>query len=215
MSDLGSTPEVEEAPVDDGVRLTPAVSPLTRLHGLFFVVLGALGLYAAFALALDKYKILEDPTFVPGCDLNPVLSCGSVMMTEQGSAFGFPNPLIGLVAFAVVVTIGVLLAGGVALPRWTIGGLAVGSLLGVVFVHWLAFQSMFRIGALCPWCLVVWAVTLAIFVWSALLAARTVPALRRPAQAVWSVRYAVLVLWYLGFFVTALVQFWYYWRTLI
>ena len=196
-------------------HVVPESSPLTRLHGWFFVVLGGAGLYGAFALALDKYKILEDPTFVPGCDLNPVLSCGTVMMTEQGSVFGFPNPLIGVMAFAVVVTIGVLVAGGVALPRWTVVGLAVGSLAGVVFVHWLAFQSMFRIGALCPWCMVVWTVTLAIFVWSALLAARMVPTLRRPAETLWSVRYAVLVLWYLGFFVTALVQFWYYWRTLL
>ncbi|MGA8846146.1 MAG: vitamin K epoxide reductase family protein [Nocardioides sp.] len=194
--------------------LTPP-TPLNRLHGLLLVVLGGAGLYGAFALAVDKYKILEDPTFSPSCDLNPVLSCGTVMVTEQGSVFGFPNPLIGLMAFAVVLTLGVLVAGGVALPRWALAGLAGGSLLGVVFVHWLAFQSLYRIGALCPWCLVVWTVTLAIFVWSALLAARSVPALARVAGAVWSVRYLVLTFWYLGFVTAALVRFWDYWRTLL
>ena len=199
----------------DGVEHPAEVaSPLTRIHGWLFVVLGGLGLYAAFSLAVDKYRILEDPEFVPGCDLNPVLSCGSVMSTDQGSVFGFPNPVIGLMAFAVVVTIGVLVASGVELPRLVLVGLAGGALLGVVFVHWLAFQSMFRIGALCPWCLVVWSVTLPLFVWSALLAARSFPAVAGPANAVWSVRYLVLTLWYLVFVVAALVQFWDYWRTL-
>jgi uncharacterized membrane protein len=190
-------------------------SPLTRLHGVLLVVLGGAGLAAAFSLAVDKYRILENPDFSPSCDLSPILSCGSVMVTDQGSAFGFPNPVIGLMAFAVVVTLGVLVASGTALPRWVLGGLAGGSLLGVVFVHWLAFQSMYRIGALCPWCLVVWTVTLAIFVWTALLFLRAVPALSGAGEALWSVRYLVLTFWYLGFVVAALVQFWDYWRTLL
>jgi hypothetical protein len=33
----------------------------------------------------------------------------------------------------------------------------------VVFVHWLIFQSAFVIGALCPYCMVVWAVTIPTF----------------------------------------------------
>ncbi|GMA31088.1 hypothetical protein GCM10025875_10800 [Litorihabitans aurantiacus] len=31
----------------------------------------------------------------------------------------------------------------------------VGYLLGLVFAYWLFFQSMFVIGALCPWCLTI------------------------------------------------------------
>ena len=215
----GAAPDAPapDAPSTPVAPSTPAATPtpLTRVHGLLLVVLGGAGLYGAFALAVDKYKILEDPTFSPGCDLNPVLSCGTVMVTDQGSVFGFPNPLIGLMAFALVVTLGVLVAGGVALPRWVLAGLAAGSLLGVVFVHWLAFQSMYRIGALCPWCLVVWAVTLPNFLWTALLAARSVPALSRVAGALWSVRYLVLAFWYLAFVTAGLIRFWDYWRTLL
>ncbi len=43
-------------------------------------------------------------------------------------------------------------------------GLAAGTLLGTVFVHWLIFQSLYRIGALCPYCMVVWAVTIPLLV---------------------------------------------------
>ncbi|WP_262347409.1 vitamin K epoxide reductase family protein [Nocardioides dongxiaopingii] len=187
-----------------------------RSFGIMLVVLGAAGLAAAFALAVDKYRILADPSYVPSCNLSPVLSCGSVMTTDQAEAFGFPNPLLGLVAFGVVVTLGVLIAAGVRLPGWVLGGLAVGGFLGAVFVHWLAFQSMYRIDALCPWCLVVWTVTLPIALWSVLLAARTgTPGLRRRARVAWSARFLVLTAWYLVFVVAALVRFWDYWRTLL
>ena len=33
-----------------------------------------------------------------------------------------------------------------------------------VFMHWLIFQSLYRIGALCPYCMVVWAVTIPLLV---------------------------------------------------
>ena len=186
-----------------------------RTFGAFLIVLGLPGLAASFTLAVDKYRILEDPSFQPSCNFNPVLSCGSVMVKEQASAFGFPNPLLGVMAFSVVIALGVLITARVPMPRWVLGGLAVGSALGVVFVHWLAFQSLYRIGALCPWCMVVWTVTLPIFLWSLLLYARQVPAVRRVAQAVWSVRFLVVLFWYLAFVVAILVQFWDYWSTLL
>lgn len=211
--DLDDVDDVDDLDLDD---LEPEpLDDQPRSYGPMLTVLGAVGLAAAFALAVDKYKILADPEFVPSCNLNPVLSCGSVMKTDQAAVLGFPNPLIGVVAFSVVVTLGVLLSARVTVPRWVLAGLAGGGLLGVVFVHWLAFQSIYRIGALCPWCMVVWTVTLPIALWSVLLAARTVPALRRPAVAVWSVRFLVLLAWYLVFVVAALVQFWDYWRTLL
>ena len=59
---------------------------------------------------------------------------------------------------------GVLAVAKVELPRWYWGGLAIGSLLGAAFVHWLIFQSLYRIGALCPYCMVVWTVTIPLLV---------------------------------------------------
>ena len=81
-------------------------------------------------------------------------------------------------------------------------------------MHWLAFQSLYRIGALCPWCLVVWAVTIPIAVWSVLTAWRTVRP-SRWADRIWSVRYLLVLGWYLTVVVLALVRFWSYWRTLL
>ena len=107
--------------------------------------------------------MLSDPTFVPNCDINPVLSCGSVISTEQASLFGFPNPVLGVIGFTVVIMFGALLFAGVELPRSMWLGLNFGALAGMIFVIWLVSQSLYVIGALCPWCMVVWAITIPIF----------------------------------------------------
>src|SRR3546814_12490875 len=91
------------------------------------------------------------------------MSCGSVMSTAQAELFGFPNPLLGIVGFTVVVVTGAVLLGGARLPRWYWLGLQVGVTFGMGFVAWLIFQSVYRIGALCPYCMVVWAVMPLIF----------------------------------------------------
>jgi len=189
---------------------------LTRPFGVGLTLGGALGLLAAFTLAVDKYRILEDPSYQPGCNLNPVLSCGSVMTTDQASVLGFPNPLLGVVAFTVVLTLGVLVTARVPLPHWVLGGLALGAVAGAAFVHWLAFQSLYRIGALCPWCLVVWAVTIPIAVWTVLAFARSGDREEsRLVEALWGWRYLIVLSWYLVIVVAALERFWSYWQTLL
>lgn len=184
-----------------------------RSQGLGLLLLGGAGLVASFALTVDKFKIVADPSFSPGCDLNPVLSCGSVMVTDQAAIFGFPNPLMGLMAFAAVVTLGAVQLSGTRLTPVVHAGLAVGAVAGLGFVHWLAFQSLYRIGALCPWCLVVWAVTVPIAVWSVLGAWRAGGS--RMAALIWTLRWSIVAAWYLLVVVLALVRFWSYWRTLL
>ncbi|AXK87523.1 vitamin K epoxide reductase family protein [Nocardia farcinica] len=122
------------------------------------LVCGLAGWIASVTLTVERYKLFLDPDYRPSCSLNPVLSCGSVMVTDQAAVFGFPNPLMGIAGFSVVVTLAVLAVAGVALPRWIWGGLWLGAVLGTVFVCWLIFQSLYRINALCPYCMVVWAV---------------------------------------------------------
>lgn len=155
---------LHEAQGRQGKPGTVAVRP-PRAGALVMLVCAALGLLAAFELTVEKFRVLADESYVPACDVNPVLSCGSVIVTEQASAFGFPNPILGLVGFTVVVTLAVLLLSGVVLPRWVWLGWNAGALAGFAFVHWLIIQSLYSIGALCPWCLVVWVVTAPIAVW--------------------------------------------------
>ncbi|MFE1956476.1 vitamin K epoxide reductase family protein [Streptomyces sp. NPDC059479] len=134
-----------------------------RAFALLLVITGAAGLLAAWVITLDKFKLLEDPNFTPGCSLNPVVSCGNVMKSEQASVFGFPNPMLGLVTYAVVIAIGVGLLAGARYRRWFWLGLNAGTLFGVGFCTWLQYQSLYNINALCLWCCLAWVATITMF----------------------------------------------------
>ncbi|MBB4853586.1 putative membrane protein [Mycobacteroides chelonae] len=187
---------------------------LRRSTAWYVLAAGVAGLAAALALTIEKIEILIDPTYVPSCSLNPIISCGSVMTTAQASAFGFPNSLIGILAFTVVLVTGVLSVAKVELPRWYWSALAVGSLLGVLFVHWLIFQSLYRIGALCPYCMVVWSVTIPLFVVSASIALRPLGS-RRWTRILYQWRWSLVAFWFAGVILAIVERFWDYWITIV
>ena len=191
-----------------------------RTLAWLLVVGGAIGLAAAAVLLVEKIALLEDPTYVPSCSINPILSCGSVMQTSQAEAFGFPNPIIGVAGFAVVVTVGVAILAGARLERWFWLGLQAGVIFGVGFVHWLIFQSLYRIDALCPYCMVVWSVTIPIFWYVTLHNLRRgflrAPQSWRHAVSVLSRNHTVvLTVWYLAIAFLVAQRFWDYWSTLL
>jgi len=188
MASATQPSDVQSDPLDEW--RAGKVRRLDRTTSWILIVGGILGLIAAFELTVEKVRVLADPTYVPACDLNPVLSCGSVIITPQAEVFGFPNPVLGLTGFAVVITLGVLLAGGVAMPRWVWLGLNAGALLGFGFVQWLVWQSLYSIGSLCPWCMVVWTVTAPIFVW---VTSANLLSGRLPTPASWSSAVSALV----------------------
>jgi hypothetical protein len=108
----------------------------------------------------------------------------------------------------------VLAVAKVRLPRWYWIGLAIGSALGVVFIHWLIFQSLYRIGALCPYCMAVWAVTIPLFVVAASIAGRGAAA-DGPARLLYQWRWSLVALWFTSLVLMILVRFWNYWSTLL
>lgn len=188
--------------------------PVRTVSAVWVLIAGVVGLAAAITLTIEKIEILINSDYVPSCSINPVLSCGSVMVTPQASAFGFPNPLIGIASFSVVVVTGVLAVAHVRLPRWYWAGLAAGTLLGAAFVHWLIFQSLYRIGALCPYCMVVWAVTIPLLVVVASIALRPLGS-NAVARVLYSWRWSLVALWFTCVILLILVRFWNYWSTLI
>jgi len=130
---------------------------------LLLVITGAAGLLASWIITLDKFELLKDPNFQPGCSINPVVACGSIMKSEQAEVFGFPNPMLGLVTYAIVVGVGMSLLAGARFPRWYWLTFNAGALFGVGFCTWLMIQSLYHINALCLWCCLAWVVTLLIF----------------------------------------------------
>lgn len=195
----------------------PAAPRVPALSGWSVLIAGVIGLFASVTLTVEKVKILANPSYVPSCNVNPIVSCGSVMITPQASLLGFPNPLLGIVGFTIVVVTGVLAVAKVSLPQWYWAGLAVGTLVGAVFVHWLIFQSLYRIGALCPYCMVVWVVTISLLV--VLLSIVLRPVLASTDSAVARVlfdwRWSTAALWFTAVFLLILARFWDYWSTLL
>lgn len=200
--------------------MTPSKTDPPRHLVLLLVIGGAIGLLAASTLLTEKIAVLVDPNYVPSCSLNPVLSCGSVLNTPQAAAFGFPNPIMGIAGFAITLTIGVAILAGAQFRRWFWLGLLGGATLGAVFIHWLIFQSLYRIGALCPYCMVVWSVTIPTFWYVALHTFRAgyVPApagLRRIGRVVSDFHAVILTSWFLVLLALITIKFWSYWETLL
>ena len=142
------------------------------------------------------------------------------MQTSQAEAFGFPNPIIGVAGFSVVLTVGVAVVAGARLDRWFWLGLQAGVTFGVGFVHWLIFQSLYRIDALCPYCMVVWTVTIPIFWYVTLHNLRRgflrAPQSWRQAVSLLSRNHTVvLTVWYLAIVFLVAQRFWDYWSTLL
>jgi len=122
-----------------------------------------LSLMASFVLSIDAVRLAGNPAADLSCNINSVISCGTVGTSWQAHVFGFPNAFLGLVAEPVVITLAVAALGGVRFPRWFMFAAQIVYAIGFGFAYWLFYQSMFHIGALCPWCLLVTISTTLVF----------------------------------------------------
>jgi uncharacterized membrane protein len=181
---------------------------------------GAIGTLASLLLTVEVFDRLKNPHFVPICNLNPVLSCTSVADSAQSHAFGFPNYFIGIAGYAVLATVGIALLAGGVFKRWFWLAVEIGLLFAMGFITWLQFQTLYRIGALCIFCMIVWAVTGPMF-WYVTLYNLRAGNIKTPKKLEGAVAFAqrhhgdILLLWFLLIIGLILNRFWYYWSTLI
>lgn len=180
------------------------------------LIAGIVGYTCAFIIMYDKLKIMDNPGYKPSCNLNPIISCGSVMQSSQSHAFGFPNPFLGLGGFPILATVGAALLAGARFKRWFWLIVNAGVLFAVGFVHWLFFESVYRIQALCPWCMIVWTVSITSF-WYVTLYNIDKKHIKLPKGSVqkaygWVRRHHLdlLILWFLIIGALTLKHFWYY-----
>lgn len=131
--------------------------------GWIVTITGLVSFIASFILVLERLEVYKDPGHITSCDINPWVSCGTVMRSWQAALFGFPNPIIGIIGFAVVITIGVSLIAGARFPRWYWIGFQTGITLASIFLIWLWSQAVYVINALCIYCMIVWAMMIVLF----------------------------------------------------
>ena len=122
-----------------------------------------ISLTASFVLSVDALELARNPGADLACNINSVISCGTVGATWQANLLGFPNAYLGLIAEPVVITIAVASLAKVKFPRGFMLAAQIVYTIGLVFAYWLFFESMFHINALCPWCLLVTLSTTLVF----------------------------------------------------
>jgi uncharacterized membrane protein len=192
---------------------------LAKILPYILIIAGVIGLVASFVITVEKLQLLQNPAYHPSCSLNPIVSCGPIMESKQASAFGFPNPFIGLIGFGLVINVGVSMLAGGKFKNWYWRLFNIGSLLGVLFVHWLIFEALFEIKALCIYCIIVWLATIAIFLYTTLYNLQekhiTLPVkFEKTKQFLIRQSLNILLLWYLAIALLIIIQFWYYWKTI-
>src|SRR5689334_1276208 len=181
---------------------------------------GVIALIASVMLSIEIFDRLKNPNYIPVCNLNPILSCTSVADSKQSHAFGFPNYFIGIAGYAAVAAIGAGLLAGAKFKRWFWRLVEAGLLFAVGFLTWLQFQTLYRIGALCIFCMIVWAMTIPMFLYTTIYNFRT-GAIKTPKRLAGTVAFIhrhhgdILVVWFLIIIALILKRFWYYWSTLV
>ena len=183
------------------------------------IITGIIGWIAAFTLTLERLHVASNPNATLSCDLNPFISCKSVMLTEQARLLGFPNPLIGLAAFIFPIAVGAAILAGAKFALWFWRMFATGITMGFLFVVWLWTQSTFVINVLCPYCMIAWAGMIPLF-WTVTLFMLREGVIETPLRfaGFFDRAYEKAWAWTLGtdliIIAIIIVRFWSYWPAL-
>lgn len=137
---------------------------LDAVSAWIMVVLAALGWVSSMALTVATIEHARNPGATLSCDINTYISCGASMESWKSEVLGVPNALLGLVAFTALLTIAVILVAQRTLPRWFWIVMVTASVGALLSVYWFAWQSAFSLQTLCPWCVLVWIVMVALFI---------------------------------------------------
>jgi uncharacterized membrane protein len=120
---------------------------------------------------------------------------------------------------AVAVAGGAVLAGN-GFRLWFWGATQLGVTFAVVFIHWLIYQSLYVIGALCPYCMIVWAVTIPLFWYTTVFSLRHLEGatprwVRRCIEIATGYHGVILTVWVLVVIALIANRFWDYWSSLV
>ena len=131
-----------------GIRVNNA----RKLYAILTVGAGV-GFIASFLQMLGKITLLKNSDSVLSCNLNSVFSCSNILNAHQSSVFGFPNSLLCIAFFALLLSVGLVgWTGSVVKPKLLFVYQAM-SLFFAGFGFWYFWQSIFNVGALCVYCL--------------------------------------------------------------
>lgn len=133
---------------------------------ILWIVTAAVSWTVSFLLYREYVGQLSDAPPMLSCNISPFITCGPNLLAPAGNLLGFTNAILGMTLFLgpIFASVGALASpGGMRAWYWRL--FAVFVLGGYVLVHVFAYRSIFEFGSLCPWCLIVWLMTIPLF-WS-------------------------------------------------
>ena len=146
---------------------TPTFRP-GRGTAALWIITGVVGWIISFLLYLEYVGQLTGGDALISCNVSPIVTCAPNLLSPGGNLLGFSNSLIGIALFTGPIYAAVASRAtpvGMVAAFWRAFALTV--LGAFLFVHVLAYRSIFEYGTLCPWCLVIWLATIPLF-WSVL-----------------------------------------------
>lgn len=118
-----------------------------------------IGLAASLAAAFVHYQLATTPGYESFCDVNATFSCTQAYQSQYGRLLGVPVSVLGAGYFAALLA---LLALGRRLDVLA-SYLLVAALVGLGFVLYLAWATVFVLGTLCLLCLATYAAVVGLF----------------------------------------------------
>ncbi len=127
----------------------------TQGRSLWWVITGAagIGLVSSLLQTIERIQSLEHPTTKLVCDLSVVFSCTNVFSAWQSHVFGFSNSLICMMFFALTAGVALAAATGSQIHRWVRYVFHFFAVFFLGFGAWYLWQSTYRIGFICIFCL--------------------------------------------------------------
>lgn len=124
------------------------------LRYLMLTTGAGIGLIAAFLQTIEKLILIENKNATLPCNFNDVFNCSTVLSAPQSSLFGFPNSLICIMIFTLLLTVGIVGMTKSRLSRQFLYGIQALALFMLTFALWFLLTSTYIIGAICVFCLV-------------------------------------------------------------
>jgi uncharacterized membrane protein len=135
--------------------VAPSAPRWARLGSL---ILAVAGLGVSVSLTVEHYS----SSTTLACPETGVVNCVKVTTSSYSTLAGVPVALLGLLFFAGMSVLCSSVAWRSASP-WVGRTRLAGAVTGVVMVVYLVWAELFRIDAICLWCTVVHALTVALF----------------------------------------------------
>jgi len=132
---------------------------LKKVSLALIIVLLAIGIGAAWYLAMVKLRLQYHPEYISDCNYSQTVNCDTVQTSDQSEIFGIPIALLGIATYVAMMVLAILAAiGGRHRPKALSALFSVG-LATCLYSLYLAIISLFVIKAVCTYCILMYAVS--------------------------------------------------------